>query len=325
MGYYFTDKKTLSAEILARKSDKTGLDKRIDMFAKKEFGISGFTEISEQNLILAPNRPHGILCRQVATARVEEICSFLSCKYLGLSPVNFTFGIDTFSTRNADKVNLVKVRFAVGHSKNGQPLIRVEKIADPQTLEGIILREIKVKEGISLPEYHRRLRSRTFGRSCPQTREIGALFSLYLRKAKKHPPWVFEANGSRTEKKSVGSANLYASRPPASWYYPLYLANFVSGNLVLFETYENKNGDVHKIKEEFRAAMDMIMDAIGIHPMVVETPALDLDMMLVNTALFESDWQRQIVIPENFSGDTVSLFRLIARQAIAIENNGNSQ
>ena len=323
MGYYVTDKEALSAEIQTRKADKTRLDEQINVFAKKEFGISDFTGISEQNLFLSPCRPHGILCRQVATARIEEICSFLSCGYLGLSPVNFTFGIDTFSTRNADKVNLVKIRFAAGHSKNGQPLIRVEKIADPQNLEGMILREIMVKDGISLPEYHRRLRSRTFGQSCPQTREIGALFSLYLRKAKKHPPWVFEINGLRTEKKAVSAANLYASRPPASWYYPLYLANFLSGNLVLFETYENKSGDVHKIKEEFRAAMDMIMDVIGIYPMVVETPALDLDMMLVNTALFESDWQRQIVIPENFSGDTVSLFRLIARQAIAIENNGS--
>ena len=322
MGYYITDKEALSAENEARHQDKADLNERVNKFAKKEFGISDFTGISEQNLLLAPNRPHGILCRQVATARIEEVCSFLSCKHLGLSPVNFTFGIDTFSTRNTDKVNLVKIRFAVGHSKNGQPLIRIKKIADPQNLEGTILREIMVDDGISLPEYHRRLRTRTFGRFCPQTREIGALFSLYLRKAKKHPPWVFEINGSRTEKKAANKANLHASRPPASWYYPLYLANFVSGNLVLFETYENKNGDVHKIKAEFRAAMDMIADAIGIYPMVVETPALNLDMMLVNTALFESGWQQQIIVPENFSGDTVSLFMLIARQAIAIKNNG---
>ena len=324
MEYYITGKDELSAEIKSRLPLKKRLADLADKFAKKEFGISDFSEMSEQNLDLPTSRACGVLCRQVATARIEEVCSYVSCACLNLLPMNFTFGLDTFSTRNADKVNLVKVRYAVSHSKNGQPMIRVEKLADPKALEGMILREIMVDVGISLPEYHRRLRSRTFGQYCPPTREIGPLFSLYLRKAKKHPPWVFEVDKFHMVKKAINEANLYASRPPASWYYPLYLANFISGNLVLFETYENKSGDVHKIKEDFRAAMDMIMDATGIYPMVVQTPPLDLDMMLINTALFESEWRSLISVPENFSCDTVELFSLVAKQAIAIGNNGVS-
>ncbi|GEM_PF-1131829 len=322
MGYYISDRANLAAEIRARKPVKEKLAMRVNAFAKKEFGIKDFTGISEQNLYLSPNRVHGVLCRQVATARIEEICSTLACDHFGLSPVNFTFGTDAFSSRNADKVNLVKVRFAVSHAENGQPIIRIDKIADPRILESMVLREIVVSDGLRLPEYHQRLRTKTFGERCPATRDIGALFSLYLRRAKKRPPYVFEINGLRAQKKPLEEANLYASRPPASWYYPLYLANFIQGNLVLFETYENMNGDVHKIKEEFRSAMDMVMDATGVYPMVVQTPALNLEMMTVNTALFASDWRKNIVIPENFSGDTVSLFELIARQAIAIDKNG---
>lgn len=321
MGYYITDKETLVEELRSRIRDKSELAAAVNAFAEKEYGIRNYIEVTQQNLCLSPVRFYGALCRQVATARIEEICYSIACQYLGLSPVNLTFGIDTFSTRNTDKVNLVKNRLVVGHSKNGQPIIRVSKIANPQSLEGMILQEIVIDSGQRLLEYHQGLRIDAFGNRCPSIRDVGSIFSLYLRMAKKRPLWVFEIKGRWTEKKPTENANLFASRPPASWYYPLYLANFALGNLVLFETYENKKGDVPKIKEEFEAAMDLIKDAIGVYPMVIQTPPLNPDMMLINTALLRSDWRGKIAIPENFCGDTLSLFSLIAHQAISVKHS----
>jgi hypothetical protein len=322
--YYVRKKEGLEEELSSRQSEKAEYASRIDAFAQKEFGIADFTEISKNGLNLRDGQRYGVLCRQVATARIEEVAYLAASRYLNLAPVNFTLTGDVFNSRNIDKVHLVKLRLITGHSENGKPIVCVRTLAKPSDVEGLILNKILLGK-VALPEYHFSLRQKTFSACLPPTRDVGnLLFSLYLKAAKNPPSFVFVTDGARSVKKETCASNLETARPPAFWYYPLYLANFVLGNLVLYETYENKRGGVPKIREDFRAAMDRVKDAVGIYPLVVQIPPLDETMLSINEALYGGGWLDKIVIPENFSGDTVSLFELAAKQAIAIRKNGSS-
>jgi hypothetical protein len=321
--YYIDTRAELEEELFKRQSERSELAEKIDAFAQEKYGIANFTAISKNSLNLPENRTYGILCRQIATARIEEVAYLAASRFLNMTPVNFTLVGDVFNSRNIDKVHLVKVRAITGHSKLGQPIVCIQTLAKPSAVEGLILSEIRLG-GVSLPDYHLNLRKKTFGALLPPTRDIGTLlFNLYLRASRNRPSFVFEAKDAKSVKTPTESADLKNARPPAAWYYPLYLANFVLGNLVLYETYENEKGGVPKIRKDFRAAMDNVFDAVGTYPLVVKIPPLDDEMLSVNEALYGTQWLNKIKIPENFSGDTVSLFRLIARQAIAIRNNGS--
>lgn len=322
MEYYVSRIGELKEELADRRQHREKYASLIDAFAKKEYGIADFAKISRQSLNLPGGRNYGVLCRQVATSRIEEAAYFIASRYLDLKPVNFTLTGDVFNSRNIDKVHLVKVRLITGHSASGLPIVCVQTLAKPSAVEGLILERIRLGK-TALPDYHRNLRQKTFLAGIPETRDIGTLlFNLYLKASTNRPPYVFVRDGDRSVKTATDGANLSCARPPAFWYYPLYLANFVSSNLVLFETYESQRGGVPKIKEDFKAAMDRVMDAAGIYPLVVKIPPLDETMLSINEALYGTDWPKKIVIPQNFSDDTVALFNLIANQVAAIKKSG---
>lgn len=319
MDYYITNSNDLAAEIKKREESANGIKLMIDMFADREYGIEKFSGIIENFFGLDRKKRYGILCRQVATIRVEEVCFYLACRKFMLDPVNFVFPGDAFSTRNSDKVHLIKVPWIAAHSEKGDPIIINVKYADFSKFEGLLLGNITLKESeLTLPEFHQRMREQVFSQECPPSRDIGELFKLYMAQASKKPAYVFQTEGKRSVKKPAETADLSNSRPPAEWYYILYLLNFMAGNMVLFETYENDRGDVPEIKKHFSRAMDAIREEVGLYPLVIKIPALTNEMMYCNISLFDPDWINRINIPDD-DREIVPLFEELARQVIGLQ------
>ncbi|MCK9578013.1 hypothetical protein M0R01_00790 [bacterium] len=323
MSYYVQDSESLAKEIMVRQENREQIEKRINDWVISEWGIPNFTSIISDVLPLQSDVPYGALCRQVATARIEEVSFSMVCKLLGLKSLDLTYNEDAFSTSNRDKVHLLKLPVIIGHSKSGQPIVKYQKIVDfPQT--GKLLNRISIDgNGTNLPKYHRSLRIQTFGNDIPSEYDIGPVFKRYLSEATNMPDYVYEdVDGIRIKKSSADDYDLSKSNPPADWYYPLYLLAFATGRMVLFETYENPEGLVCDIKEHFCHAMDMIRDAIGIYPLVAEIAPLKLPMMYINQALIErNDWQQELVLPSKKQGKIVDLFQDLADQAISLRKN----
>lgn len=321
--YYIRKTEDLAFELKARQEKREEIEKRIDSWVFAKWGISNFSSILGEVLPLNGDVPYGALCRQVATARIEEVSFFTTCKLLGLKPLDFTYNEDAFSTSNRDKVHLLKLPVITGHSKNGDPIVKYKKIVEfPKT--GKLLSKISVDgNGTNLPKYHHFLRLKTFGNDIPLEMGVSPVFRRYLAGATNMPEYVYEdVDGIRMRKSCNEDYDLESVNPPADWYYPLYLLAFATGRMVLFETYENPEGLVCDIKEHFCHAMDMIKEAIGIYPLVVEIAPLKLPMMYISEVLIERcDWQQELVLPSKTNGMIIDTFQDIAMQAISLRKN----
>lgn len=308
--YYILGRKELAEEIIRRRQVGTELKEKINDWAASRWGISNFYGMVNQYFPVENGITYGALCRQLATARVEEAAFQMTVRHLGMEPMNLTFEEDIFVTDSHDKRHLIKVPWIKGQAKNG-PIVRHRKITDfPQN--GTPLRSILVGHE-TLPDYHRWLRRQAFGDSCARQFDASGLFSSLLCAAETKPRYVYE-NGA---KKNTENADLTCSRPPAEWYYPLYLSWFLTGNMILFETYDNPEGNVGPIKRHFCRTMDLIKKEIGLYPLVVKIPPLNLPMMYINEALFGTPWQQQIH-PLNGEDAILGIFEDFARQIISL-------
>lgn len=322
--YYIHESKDLASAIEARQEKQEQIAEKIDEWVFSKWGIANFSHLFESSLKLPQSYTYGTLCRQVATARIEEVSFSLTCKSLGLKPLDLTYHEDAFSTNNGDKVHLIKLPLITGHSKNGSPIVKYKKIVDfPQA--GMLLNKISIDgNGTNLPKYHRNLREDTFGNDIPLEIDIGSTFKKYLRDCTSQPEYLYEdIDGIRVKKNVSDGYELSRSNPPADWYYPLYLLGFMTGKMVLFETYENPKGNVCDIKKHFCCAMDMIKEEIGLYPLVVEIPPLQLPMMYINEALIEKDnWQTELIYPSiGKNSRIIEVFQNFADQTISLRKN----
>jgi len=318
------ENKDLISEIKIRKENSEEIIRRIDKWVSLKWGILNFSSLLDDSLNLSRYHTYGALCRQVATARIEEVGFSMTCKSLGLKPLDLTYNEDAFSTNNRDKVYLIKLPFITGHSKNGDPIVRYKKIVDfPQA--GKMLNKISIDgNGTNLPKYHHNLRIKTFGQDIPLEIDVGPTFKKYLSFAINQPEYLYEdVDGFRVKKVVADGYVLSRSNPPADWYYPLYLLGFMTGQIILFETYENPKGDVCNIKTHFCRAMDMIKKEIGLYPLVVEIPPLQLSMMYINEALFgKTNWQEKLShLFLNEGGKIIDIFQNFADQVISLRKD----
>lgn len=285
--YYILERNELASEIHRRWQVGTELKERINGWVASMWGISNFYGMVNQHFPVENGVTYGVLCRQLATARVEEAAFRMTALNLGMEPMNLTFEGDIFVADSHDKRHLIKVPWIKGHG-NGGPIIQYRKITNFPA-NGTLLRNIQVGQE-SLPGYHRRLRQMVFGNNQIQF-DSSNLLSALLCAAERKPKYVYE-NG---KKKETEKADLACSRPPAEWYYPLYLSWFLAGNMVLFETYDNPEGNVGPVKRHFCRTMDLIKQEIGLYPLVAKILPLKLPMMCMNEALIGTTWQQQII------------------------------
>jgi hypothetical protein len=102
-------------------------------------------------------------------------------------------------------------------------------------------------------------------------------------------------------------------RPPSHWYYPIYLSLFLTGEIILFETYENPNGGVPEAKILFEKAMIEVETGTGFLPLVVEIPPLTPSLLQCNRGVLEKpELLKGIDLSTINHGSTVSLVNQIA-------------
>lgn len=321
MTYYITSKNELAQEIEARQKRSTEIKEKIDKWVFSEWGIEDFSDYISTLIPKKKNNPYGVLSRQVSTIRVEEISFYMTCKLLNFEPMNITYVDDAFTTRNKDKVHLIKVPWITSHSKNGDPIVKYEKIVKfPEV--GSILSSISVDgNGTNLPKYHQDLRKVAYGENCPTEVDIGPFFKKTLYGADKKPNYVYERINGKAIKSHIDQANIEIANPPADWYYPLYLLSFMTGDMVLFETYENPEGEVGNMRSHFQSVMDSIKMGTGMYPLVVEIPPLQMPMMYVNKAVLCNNWESSIRYPSSSEKNVFNIFDSFAKEIIALKES----
>lgn len=266
---YINSRQELNSQIQQRGFVKEVINEKLDQWAFEKYGIEDFVAMSER--FVRPNncQPIGVLCRQIPSVFLEDVASYISSLVLGLKPVAYSFCGDFFNAVCSYKICLVKMPFSRWSKKGNLVLVR-KKLTDllNAELSCRVLRTIPTKDGLNLEEFHLKKRESVFNGQYPSI-DISEFFCECLKRATERPKFVYQTNAwNKVDKKPLNKADLKSSRPPADWYYPLYLTLFMQ-SAVLFETYEGYVDDA-PISKVFRSAINEIRDATGFAPMVVQ-------------------------------------------------------
>lgn len=106
-----------------------------------------------------PAGEFGMLVRQVATARYEDLLFMEMAKAVGLNPLWAEYTEDKFFLHSSYKRSLLKMFFCSGKGRSGGWKIRKEKLSCVHHCHRKILNEIQTKKG-SLIEYHHALQKK---------------------------------------------------------------------------------------------------------------------------------------------------------------------
>jgi len=275
---YVRTRAELDSCLAERWKNQQSIRRRRDDFVRRYCGLDDFSALVDHHWrsVLAERRAVGILCRQIASIAVEDVACYLGCLALGLSPWAGELVQDGFYTVNPDKLYRVKIPW-LRWAKKGNPVMQYERLSDASNvrLEGMILAQVKTREGIALPDWHHQHRARVFGNRYPFL-DMSAFFSDCLRRATRRPAFMYAESDSGYEQRvhCNGDPLTRDFRPPAEWYYPIYLSLFVDGSLVLLENYDDSYGGSLGVKRLFEDAMSRIEAVVGVRPLVLQTSAL---------------------------------------------------
>ena len=204
--------------------------------------------------------------------------------------MTLSFYRDAYSPENHDKRCRVRIPW-LWHSKKGNMVVDGAYIASEPVskIERKILGKIKTTSGLLLPHFHAMMRVAVFGHSNP-TLDVSLLHAESLKRATRRPEMIYRDIRGYDRIGAIDSMDesLECYRPPASWYYPLYLSWFLNGSMVLLETYENPDGGVPEAKKLFEQTMFTVQSATGFLPLVVEIPPLTPEMLYCNRHLIDS-------------------------------------
>lgn len=103
------------------------------------------------------NEPRAVLFRNIISPDFEFLYFLESAKRVGLKPLGLEYVEDFFCTRNSDKLGLCKLNIFDKRDKNGDVVIRYNKIVDLMSSDNKKFCDIKLKDGQNLTEFHRRL------------------------------------------------------------------------------------------------------------------------------------------------------------------------
>lgn len=105
-----------------------------------------------------PVNIQGLLCRHVATARIEEILFEERCREGGLKPTFITYSKDIFVTNNPSKLRIVRLIIFNGNGKKGGYRLQRIDLANMERINKIPFYLIKTKWDESLVQFHHRAR-----------------------------------------------------------------------------------------------------------------------------------------------------------------------
>jgi len=283
-----TEVRRAVAERLARTGEIRLLT---DRFAKRYCGIDDYMAKVEKHLPFLPGfsgRPFGILARQIASCNVEEVVCQMACLAMEVLPVTLTFTRDSFTSENHDKRARLYVPW-IWRSPKGKLVVNTTYIGDKDMgqFERRPLDKIGTNLGLPLPMFHSLIRRVAFG-STNGVYDVSKLHNETLVDAVRRPTEAYQCEKGRDQKVSVsGLSSFDGVRPPASWYYPLYLSWFLDGRMVLLETYDNPESAVPRAKILFEETMTAIERETGLKPLVAQIPPLSSRMLYCNRHLLE--------------------------------------
>jgi len=291
---YIRTKKELEILLSERKKLAKEIRRKVDHWAERKYGIKNLGKIKEKRLPFLEDetKTYSFLARQIPSVCVEDVAFFIGSKKLGFEPVWMSFLQDNFSSANSEKLNRVKIPWSKITEK-GKLTLRYCNVSGKQIseLESSVLRHIPTVEGGTLPEFHGRLREKVFN-GYGSTLDISDFWSECLEAARHKPEFVYETASGKGRKiflaeSDFGAAGHESIRPPSGWYYPLYFSCFLDGSMVLFETYENPNGQVPEAKKLFIRTMETVKEIADVYPLVLEIPPLTLEMRCLNRDIVE--------------------------------------
>lgn len=191
-----------------------------------------------------PNIPvgkFGILGRQIATARYEDLLFSEMAKAVGLKPLWIEYTEDKFSLHSSYKRSLVHMSHCSGKGRSGGWQIRKEKLGCVHSCNGLPLTDIQTKHG-SLIDYHR------------------SLWKKFIPEASR-----------------MDMSDVYKEFGGARYYYGAYLSLFIAHG-VLFEDYHG--GESGKALDSFTGAIfqpawEMLVNELKMRPLITPLPWWD--------------------------------------------------
>lgn len=324
---YINDCDRLASVVLERLDEKAEIIRRRDEWVWRTYGIVDLSSIVARHMPFLVNKPNTVfamLARQIPGICVEDICATLMCDRLGFEPVAMSFERDVFIASNHDKLARVKIPWA-SLSRKGNIMVEYEHIArlDVNSLAGMPLGRIEVSSGGNLTGYHQGLRTALFGER-GYVPDISAMWNEVFLAAKNKPEFAYGIIAGKEDKLRVGQALIegpmaHELRPPSGWYYPIYLSLFLTGEMVLLETYDNPDGGVPEAKKLFERAMKEVENGVGYLPIVVEIPPLTRDLLQCKRVLVERpELLHTLPVSEIRTENTFDLMNEIARLVHAL-------
>lgn len=293
--YYINQLGDLATLIGERISQHSAISQATDAWIAEAYGIENFTAVTEQYFGTTDEQnTRLVLCRQIPSVRVEDIACTLGSQILGHSLLSLPFIDDTFSSENHEKKSYLHVPWA-SHGRKGDLYFTAERIVDGDIMRyvGKPLSSIPTKghiAGTYLHEYHFAMRTKVFG-DAGAVADVSELHRMYVRLAKKKPSFLYvqDADGvmrrTRTENVDFSTETF---RPPSEWYYALFYAWFLSGKMVILETYDNPLAQVSQAKILFEETMRAVRARTGYLPLVLKVPPLDQRMLALPRKIVEN-------------------------------------
>jgi hypothetical protein len=291
-------------------------------FIEQRYGISDIDRIvGEYFSSDGVDHPIGFLARQIASVCTEDIAFNLLAEALGFTPLTATFTRDSFNANNGEKLSRVDVPWISWSYRSRAYALRYERLTPltNEELEGIPLDRIKIDTRGTLPEIHANFRQKAIPHAA--VRDASELHTQLLRLAAWKPSQIFREKDGKERRVELCGDELIEDRdrPPASWYYPIYLSWFLDGSMVLFETYDNPHKDVLRAKEAFVDAVGEIWRATNYTPIIVKVPPLSREMLFCNRHILENGEGALSVLKKGIPlhlDDTVLISEVIAQKAI---------
>lgn len=266
----------LRQEIKERKKNQKGILQAIDDYCRDAYGVPNFSEIIQEKF--PDNSRFGLcLARQIPNANIEHLAHVIVADWVSKNgipsqAVPMAFTRDCFSGRNPLKKSYVQIPFLKRGRKGLCSL--VQEIVHPEqrgSLDGMILHAIKTTENTPITEYHLELR-RQAGLEEVEV-DLSDFFlqclDYCLAGNGKKPEFVFVEEGEKEKRMSTKKLNGHKiCRPPADWFYDLYLMLFVDGQRALLSTVD----DDDNVSGWFRKAIQKIEKITGFLPLIIDTP-----------------------------------------------------
>jgi hypothetical protein len=329
--------KKLLEEIRVRELNRDAIRKSINDFCFKEYGVCDFFAIADKYLqentgsnVFKICLARQVPCQNIEHLAINRLASFLTENGIETMALPMAFARDSYTSSNEYKTSLAKIPHLFRSRKGGLVVKRENILASHQreNVDGKILDRLETENGISLVDFHYSLRKSIFGES-----DCFVDFSSFVKEIARQsvesgslnmPEYVFIRSGIKEKKVRASEAdfsNGQDPRPPADWYYFLYLMLFLDGSCALASTIDEDP----RVISWFTANIARIEEICGFKPLFVDTP-LKVSVDEFSSKLNEFpkwvsedlDWESKISLSEMSDHKLYHVVEHIEKQLIAL-------